>query len=232
MKKCLVLSIICMICSSDIDAQSPQSKKDPVAYEYSDFSLYAGYGKHGFNARFDIQLSDKYFHESSTLLYLELGGAGVTFAQPNFIFDGVTYPSNSRIVMLGGGIAQEIRLSSRIGITPFLGLHDEYVRFKSQSLVDAIGQNGLQRYEGTTPVGPEVSNGYGDAGTFDIGCRFGIRLSRKLELNFTLGYSPIHFDVADTLFGEYWGQAPYANPYWVKREPVRFEGGLRFKFFK
>lgn len=229
MKKHLTLPIICIMFSSGINAKS---KSDSVAYEYSEFSLYAGYGKHGFNARFDIQLSDKYFHESSTLLYLELGGTSIAFTQPNFIFQGVTYPSNCRIIMLGGGIAQEVRLSNRIGITPFLGLHDEYIRFKSQSLVDAIGQNGLQRYEGTTPVGPEVSNGYGDAGTFDIGCRFSIRLARKLELNFTLGYSPIHFDVADTLFGEYWGQAPYANPYWVKREPVRFEGGLRMKFFK
>jgi hypothetical protein len=206
------------------------SKKDSTVPNYSKLSLYAGYGKHGSNFRLDLQLSDKHFNHSSTLFYIELGGQGITFDQPNLNFAGIEYPSDCRLVTLGGGIAQEFLFNNRWSVMPFIGLRNEYVSFKSSALADAIGNSGLQRYADnamTIPVGPAVNNAYGDASSFDIGCRLGIRLGKRFYLMSTIGYSPIHFDTGDTMFGQYWGQAPYFNPYWVKRNPSRYELALR-----
>jgi hypothetical protein len=210
-------------------AVNAQEKKEP---EYPSLSLYAGYGTHGVNFRVDLQVADRFFNNSSTLLYLELGGQRITFDQPNIEFAHVVYTSDSRIITLGGGIAQEF-MFNRVSLMPFVGLRNEYVRFVSTELVEAIGDHGLIRYSDNTytrQVGPEIDNAYGDAVSFDLGFRLGIRLTGRLQLSGTFGYSPISFNSSDTLFGQYWGEAPYPNPYWVKRKPTRGEFALRFTF--
>ena len=239
MKTNLTFIISLAIGTLNIHAQNadPSSTSAPknLDNQYSSLSLYGGYGKHGVNFRLDLQIAEKHSQKSSTRLYLELGGQGITFDQPNFNFAHVEYPSDCRLISFGGGIAQEFLFNNRFSLTPFIGLRNEYVRFKNSALVDAIGTSGLVRYTDntyTTQIGPVVKNAYGDASSFDIGSRLGIRLGKRrvYELSATIGYSPIVFDTADTLFGQYRGQAPYENPFWVKRNPLRYELGLRFNF--
>lgn len=210
-----------------------QNGDNHITADHSKLSLYFGYGTLGANIRLDLEITDRYFKESSTRLYLEGGGQGITFEEENFLLDNIMYPSDCRILAFGVGIAQEFRIGRRLSLMPFAGLRNEYVRFKSQELVDAIDGHSLQRYADTAmtiPVGPLVENAYGDASALDIGCRLGIALGKRVELNCTAGYASIHFDTASTLFGQYHGQAPYKNAYWVKRPPIRFEGSLRILF--
>lgn len=233
MKKRFSLLLLLSIGYTAMSAQNATLKKDTIQHGYPELSLYAGYGKHGVNFRFDMQFSDKHFNNTSSLFYLELGGQGITFSQSNFYFASVAYPSDCRLITFGGGLAQEFIFNNRWSVMPFVGLRNEYIRFKSQALVDAIGNGGLQRYADmamTIPVGPVVNNAYGDAASFDVGSRLGVRLGSRIYLMSTIGYSPIHFDTAETLFGQYWGQAPTPNQFWVKRNPSRFELALRITF--
>lgn len=228
MKKSTCLALICLMSMQIVYSQNSDSSKTQLPNGYPKLSVHFGYGKHGANARLDIQLAQRYFNTTSTLFYLELGGKSVTFSNPNFIFNNITYPSDSRVMSLAGGIAQEVAFSKRFRIIPYLGLRAEFVRFKSPSLVNAIGANGIQRNWGGTPVGPVVENAYGDATTVDIGSRVSVQLAKRLDLTFSVGYAPIRFDVGSTLFGQYWAQAPYENPYWVRRDRIRSELALRF----
>lgn len=211
--------LFCLVSSCLIGQNEPS---------YSLASLYAGYGSHGFNGRLDLEISDKYFNGSSTRFHLELGGQRISFDDPDYNFEGQQYPSDSRVMSLGAGVGQEFHFASFVTITPFAGLRAEFVRFQDRALIDAIGENGIIRYYNGVQVGPSVESAYGDAATIDVGGRIGFQLAPQFEVAGTIGVSPIKFDTATTLFGQYRGEAPYPNSFYVERKPIRFEVGLRY----
>lgn len=211
---------------------SAQESRQP-AFGYSDLSLFVGYGTHGFCARIDLQMSQRYFKQTSTRFYLDVGGQNISFDNPNFKFDNIIYTSDCRLFSIAGGIAQEVRFGRRASLTPFLGMRAEYVRFKDASLVEAIGNHGIIRWSDanhTRQLGPVVDNAYGDAVTGEAGCRLAVILTQRISICASINYSPVTFSTPDSLFGKYLGEAPYENPYWVKRRPVRSELALRFTF--
>ncbi|MFA6165863.1 MAG: hypothetical protein WC700_04545 [Gemmatimonadaceae bacterium] len=207
-------------------AQQAQSQSD--APLRSSASLYAGQGSHGFNARVDLEVGSTQARGSSNRLYVEFGGQGITFDNPEFIFENKSYASKSRIISLGAGVGREMQIGSRLSVMPFAGMRAEYIRFTDADLVAGIGDKGLIRYSGGHQVGPEIENAYGDAISFDVGARLGLRLTDRFEVNGSLGFSPIKFDTKTTLFGQYWGESPNPNPYRTERKLMRLEVGLRY----
>lgn len=195
--------------------------------ESSAISLAIGPGSHGLNGKLDFEFGPKR-PGSSSRLYLDVGGAGWSFDNPTFILNGISYSSNVTILAIGVGVTQEFVLSEKFVVSPFAGLRGEFVRFSDGDLVSRIGDSGLDRLQGGITVGQRVENAYGEAMTFDLGTRVGFRFSNHVELSGTIGFSPIKFETASTLFGEYWGEAPYPNEYHVHRASMRLEVGLRF----
>jgi hypothetical protein len=205
--------------------------KQPRTFSPPGKSLAFTYSSFGLNARYDFPFSNKLFKKGDSRFYLELGGKNIKFKQQNMTFNKIQYPSDSRLILIGIGFGQEY-IYSRLTITPFFGFRWAYIRFQSKALADAIGDRGLQRYKDialTQPVGPPVENAYGNALNFDCGLRLSIILSKKVEILASSAFSPIKFDTASSLFGEFWGEAPYPNSYWVKMNALRFELGIRIR---
>lgn len=217
-----------------------QQKQTGEGLRPSDFGIMLGYGTHGLLARLDLNLSSLAGGREGTVAnthaYLDLGADGYSFSEPNFTFDGTNYSSGVFLYDIGGGLAEEIAFSNgHLLLTPFVGVRYEKARFADQSLLDAIGTNGINRYERDAygnqyKVGPTVANGYGDVTTIDLGVRLGFRFCRLLEVTGTAAFAPIKYSTSGTLFGQYWGESPYANNYRIDRPAVRLEGGVRFNF--
>jgi hypothetical protein len=225
----LVCGMLIVLVTSEKVIAKTSSEAEPENYRQS---FLAGYNTMGVNFRYDFVISEKLLKKGVTRLYLEAGGNKVRFEQENFSFSHIIYSSNCRLIIAGIGLEQEYTFG-RTHLSPYVGAHFAYVRFTDRTLVDAIGENGLQRYRDaalTQPVGPPVENAYGNAATFDAGCRLGVLLTSKIELLVSTGYSPLEFSTSSTLFGRYWGEAPYPNQYWVKIRSMRFELGLKLRF--
>lgn len=207
------------------------AKAQSAPLPYPQVGLSFGYGNLGGNGRIDVHLTKRYLGGSSTRIYLDIGGQSVSFKEKNFLVSGIEYPSDCRLISIGVGIAQEFHIENRVVIMPFLGVRNELVRFKNQQLVDMLDGKTLQRFADTAmtrPIGPPIEDAYGDAAALDLGCRFGIILSRRVEISLTAAWASISFDSGETLFGQYRGEAPYENPYWVRRANMRYEIALRF----
>lgn len=192
-------------------------------------SFFAGYSTQGFVIRGDFKISDNFIKGGETFIYLEGGLDQQKFAKENFKFENQNYPSDTRILFAGIGIAQEF-VKNKFSIVPYLGLRYAYARFKDKALVSGIGQQNLIRYWNGQKVGPTIENGYGDTFTFDAGLRLGFHISKSLELVASGSISPVKFSTAATVYGKYWGESPYPNDYYIKYEIWRAEGGLRLHF--
>ena len=224
--------------SSNVTAQIAQiaQQKSNSNNNASEYSISATImGTHGFTLRGDCNISEFVNlnqNNSSTRVYIDASFSGKKFDDnANFKFSGTNYSSDVTIYNLGIGFAQEFLLANnKLTFSPFIGVRYESARFKDKSLVDAIGENGLIRYWGGVQVGPSVANAYGNATTIDLGVRLGYKLGKVVELTTNIGFSPIKYSTSETLFGEYWGEAPYSNKYYINRSNIRLEGGLRFNF--
>lgn len=192
-------------------------------------SLFAGYGTNGGLLRFEVVIAEGVIKNSSTLVYLEGGLKGKKFEDPNFMFRNVNYSSDTRLLFAGLGLAQQFDMKG-FSAAPYLGVRFVYARLKDKALVRDIGENNLIRLWGGTQVGPEVENGYGDVITIDGGLRLGVKLGKSVDLLLTGGLSPVKFNTSTTLFGKYWGEAPYPNDYYINLPVWRAEGGLRVHF--
>lgn len=201
-------------------------------------SIAIGYGNGGTAFRGDLRLTELNimdpFTTGSIKFYMELAFKRITFDEPNFTFNHINYPSNARVNGLGAGLSLDLKYN-QWNINPYVGLRNYYVRFTDQTLIDAIGEKGLQRYwtdewGNEYPVGPEVPNGYGDAVSFDIGGGAGYHITPVLEIVALLGLSPVTFDTGSTLFGPYFGEAPYPNSFYVRINSIRGELRLKFNF--
>ena len=212
----------------------PPSIKKPTVFKIQPYSIFLGYGTRGINLKADMELADFNNGKSSTRVYFDGTYNPMKFSQPNLTFNSQNYSSNVFLLTVGGGFSQEFLLD-RFTVAPLLGLKYNYVRFTDGALVNAIGTNGLIRYRydnwgNQVQVGPDVNNGYGNSINFEVGTRLGIKLADWLELNGTFAYSPITFETSSTMFGEYWGEAPYTNQYYVNPTPLKAEGNIRITF--
>ena len=193
------------------------------------YSVALGYGNMGFNLKVDMAFFMFNYNKTSTRFYVDVNYQPLSFARQNLTFQNTNYPSDVFFLGVGGGLSQEFNLE-RFTVTPLLGVKYYYVRFYDKALVDAIGSNGLIRYYNGRQVGPTVSNGYGDKVSFEVGTRLGYKVTKWLEFNTTAVFTPNEFSTAGTLFGKYWGEAPYTNDYFVDKLPLKLEGNVRINF--
>lgn len=196
---------------------------------YSQLSLFGGYGMQGPNLRLNLDLDRELLPNFKTYVYGEVGVKGYKFDEPNFTFENTNYPSNTRLTFIGFGFEGSLE-SKSVFLSPYVGVRYIYARFVDKALFEAIGSNNLIRLMNGQQVGPKVENAYGNDITFDIGARFGIRLSEKLAIVVSSGVSPIEFLTTTTLFGKYWGEAPYNNSYYIEYPIYRVEAGLHYSF--
>lgn len=192
-------------------------------------SLFAGYGTQQIVLRGDYLVSDDFIKGSQTRIYIEGGLDQQKFNERNLNFSGDNYSSDSRVFFVGVGFSQQFN-RSKFSISPYAGLRYAYARFKDRALVDAIAEHTLIRYKYGQQVGPVVENGYGDTFTFDIGLRLGFHITKHIEIAFSGGIAPVKFNTAATMYGQYWGESPHSNDYYIKYAIWRAEGGLRFHF--
>lgn len=203
-----------------------------------DLSLSAGYGTGGLIFRgdfniYDLSMADP-FTGGSLRIYLDLGFKGVSFDEPTFIFNRERYVSDARMIVLGLGGGLDAKYG-RWSLYPFFGFRTYDVRFTDPALVDAIGTYGIRRYKINSygyeeQVGPLVENAYGNAFTIDAGGSVGYYITSIIEVGTLIGISPVKFSTSKSLFGEYFGEPPYPNDYYVKPKTVRAEVRLRFNF--
>jgi hypothetical protein len=235
MKKLSLLTILAILFSATISF-AQKTKTGNALLQPSAYSLFAGYGSQGLDVAADMNLSsiiDLKLKNASTRFYVDFGLSGKKFTQPNFMFNSVNYSSDVTIFDIDGGFSEEFLFANNhLTITPYIGLRYEKARFKDKSLVSAIGQYNLIRHEydgsgNLFQVGPTVLNGYGDATTIDAGVGVGYKINKTFEISAKAGFSPVTYSTSGTLFGKYWGEAPYTNPYYINRSSVRFQGGLR-----
>ena len=188
-----------------------------------------GYGSQGLMIRLDASVYE--YKGIPVKGYIEGNFSGKTFDKSTINFDNITYSSSVNRFMIGIGGALSFH-HKNIYIDPYFGLRYYYVRFKDKYLVQAIGENGIIRYQGNSnnQVGPTVSNAYGDAISIDIGSWIGFRITPKLELGTRIGFSPAKFSVPKSLFGEYWGAYPNPNSFYVKNDVARIEGAIKYYF--
>lgn len=230
MKKIILFSfLVCKILYINAQISSPIVKKDSMEFRSQPYSVALGYGNMGFNLKVDIAFFMFNYNKTSTRFYLDVNYQPLSFAQKNFTFNNVNYPSDVFFLGVGGGLSQEFNLE-RFTITPLIGVKYYYVRFYDKALVDAIGVDGLNRYIGGIPVGPTVNNGYGNKVSFEVGTRLGYKITKWLEINSTAVFTPNEFSTAGSLFGKYWGEAPYSNAYFVDKLPFKLEGNVRINF--
>lgn len=196
---------------------------------FCQFSLYGGYGTQGPNLRFNYDLDKELFSSFGLSFYGEVGMQGYKFDQPNFTFQSTNYSSNTRLTFAGFGLEGSLE-GKTLFLSPYVGIRYIYARFTDQALFDAIGTDNLIRLQNGQKVGPTVENAYGNSITFDVGCRLGIKFSEKLALIVSGGISPVKFQTSTTLFGPYWGEAPYPNSYYIEYPIYRAEAGLRYSF--
>ncbi|MBL7789388.1 MAG: hypothetical protein JNL75_06085 [Chitinophagales bacterium] len=239
MKKTVLLSLLNLGLIS-LSAQTtsttiePLKKLDSMEFRSQLYSAALGYGNMGFNLKVDMAFLMFNNNKSSTRFYIDANYQPLSFGRKNFTFENTNYPSDVFFIGVGGGLSQEFNLE-RFTITPLLGLKYYYVRFYDKALVDAIGQNGLERYitdqfGNRRIVGPTVSNGYGNKVSFEVGTRLGFKVTKWLEFSTTAVFTPNEFSTAGSLFGKYWGEAPYTNEYFVDKLPLKLEGNVRFNF--
>lgn len=224
MKTVIFLSIL--LCAITAEAQDSSLTNNT-------WSASLGYGTQGWILRADARVMDvalvSPLPTGSLKAYVELGTKGISFSKSSFTFEHEDYPSNARLTVFGFGGGMEMRYQ-KFSIYPYLGFRYYYVRFTDQTLRDAIGSQGIQRYNGYDPVGPVVNNAYGDAFSIDLGGTLGYRITKVFEIGGLLGISPVSFNSAETLFGRYWGEAPELNPYYVQLHAIRAEIRARFNF--
>lgn len=187
-------------------------------------------GTHGIGLRGEIGSGLSLIPNSRTTYYLDLTAASRKFTTSTFPFNGDLYPSAVWIFNMGLGVGQEFDVRQNIVVIPYLGFRLEYARFKDGDLVTGIGTDNLIRTYGSKQVGPTVENGYGNSITVDIGSRIGYKISSSIEIGGLVGFSPIKYSTANTLFGKYWGATPITNDYYINRSPLRFEAGIKFSF--
>jgi hypothetical protein len=241
MKKVILLSATIFCLQLFAQEQKPETKMSPppsikkqINFKSSPYSIGIGYGTRGFNLKADMALISFNNNKSTTRVYVDGTYQTIKFSQSNFSFNYILYPSNVFLLTIGGGLSQEFVLD-RLTLAPLLGIKYNYVRFTDKALVDAIGTNGMNRliydsWGNEIQVGPTVDNGYGNSISFEIGTRAGIKITEWLEINGTVAFNPISFSTAATLFGEYRGEAPYVNDYYVNPTPIKAEGNIRFTF--
>lgn len=193
-------------------------------------SISGGYGIHKVCVRGDFKLTEKMIKvpNSSTRMYLELGVDWQSFDNPTFYFNSTPYRSDTWMLAAGIGLGQEFIIKKWFVVYPYIGLFYKYARFTDGALVDAIGTYNMQRYWNGQPVGQVVENGYGNLVTVDIGTRIGFRIGKVFEIGGTIAFAPAAYSSQKTLFGEYWGVAPYHNDYYINRLFLKAEGCLRF----
>lgn len=202
-----------------------------VTSVFSQTSIFGGYGTQGANLRLNFDLNKQLFSPNiGAILYGEIGGfQGHTFDVSTINFNNTSYPSKTQLYYAGIGLSGSFDSKTFI-FQPYLGLRYNYARFVDQALFDAIGESKLIRYHNGQQVGPKVENAYGNAITFDVGTRIGVKLTDRLSLVASVGISPVKFSTTKTMFGKYWGQAPYPNSYYIELPIYRIEGGLSYDF--
>lgn len=205
---------------------------DSLAQSFASVSV--GYGTQKIAVRGDFNVSESLINvdNSSTRVYIELGGDWQKFEQETFLFNRIPYKSNVWMLGIGAGIGQEFIFKDVFVLYPYFGIYYKYARFTDQALVEAIGTQGIQRYVNnyTRAVGKVVNNGYGNLFTVDLGTRIGFRIKDKFEIGGTVGLCPQRFSTPNTLFGRYWAEKPYENELYIKRSLLKAEASLKFHF--
>lgn len=192
------------------------------------WSISAGYGTQGVLLRLDASVYELP-HAIPLKVYGDFSVKGKTFERSTFTFDNSDYPSDAYSLALGAGANVSFTFD-KLHLQPYLGGRYYYVRFKDRDLVAAIGEDGIQRTSNGSPVGPSVDNAYGNTFSIDVGSWIGYRITPMIEIGGLAGFSPAEFSTAASLFGKYWAQAPTTNQYYVKNNPLRFQGAIRFNF--
>ena len=169
-------------------------------------------------------------------MYIDVSFDYIKFSHDSIFYSGKRYSPKSYLISIGAGLSQEFVLN-RFTINPLLGGYFYYVHVTDYSLVDEMNKKGgMQRqvYGGlgvTKNVGPVLRTPEGYTFGLEIGSRFGFKISESVEINGTISYNPhLPFSTENSLYGEYWGEYPYSNPYKIKLNPLKVEGSLKFCF--
>lgn len=232
MTKTNVLLIAAFIIISAVGVQAQESKK-PGFVPNNSYSIAAGYGSQGLFVKGDYKIGEiDILNNPAAKLYIDFNIKGKTFDQSTFIFSSVPYPSDVNQYMIGIGGGLDFKFN-HLSVSPYIGARYYYVRFKDMDLFDAIGESNLIRFRPgstTIQVGPTVDNGYGNTFSIDLGTWIGYHISPTFEIGGSIGISPAKFSTAASLYGKYWGEAPYENWFHVKIDPIRLQAGIKLNF--
>lgn len=192
-------------------------------------SLSAGYGNRGLVIGIEYKFNTTVLNNFKPLIYADFGLNSQKFKIENITFNGDNYSSDTRVIFGGIGLGLSYE-NNKFALEPAIGLKYAYARFKDKALVNAIGENGIIRYHNGYQVGPKVENGYGDTYSFEFATTLEYKISENISIYATPSISPIKFGTSDTLFGEYWGESPIENDYFINFSIFNIDAGLQYHF--